>query len=394
MKILHISYSDLFGGAARSAYNIHNSLVSVRVNSKMMVIKKQSKDKKIIEATNKINKFFLRIKNYFFIFISRLFYDGASSFNFFSNKFLVDKINLYGADYVFFHWVHAEMLSIEDIVKIKANKVFILHDMWWLGNHEHYFNEKKNSNNLKKKLLSKIYSLSDNILSRKKRIEFKNVVAPSEWLIDLAKKKNSKTENFVKINYAINHNKFKPLKKVNLDNKITKLLFIGFGKVDTNRKGIDLLVKILSKINNKNLELLIIGEIEPMLFSKLNIKVKFIKKISSDEKLNKIYNLSDILIFPSRQDNLPNVAIEAMSTGLPIIAFNIGGMNDLIKNNYNGYLCNPFDTNEFSKKLDNLILRKNIRKKFSLNSINFSKKNFNYNLIGNKYLTYLKQVKK
>ena len=110
--------------------------------------------------------------------------------------------------------------------------------------------------------------------------------------------------------------------------------------------------------------------------------------------MNKIYNLSDILIFPSRQDNLPNVVIEAMSTGLPVIGFDIGGMKDLIKNNFNGYLCNPFDINDFSKKLNNLILKKHLRKKFSINSINYSKKKFNYNLIGKKYLSYLKQIKK
>ena len=232
------------------------------------------------------------------------------------------------------------------------------------------------------------------MLLRKKRIEFRNVVAPSDWLIDVAKKRNSKKENFVKINYAINHKKFKPIKKLNLDNKIIKLLFIGFGKVDPDRKGVDLLIKILKRINNKNLELIIVGEIDQKLLSNLKIKINFYKKISSDKKLNKIYNLSDILIFPSRQDNLPNVVIEAMSTGLPVIGFDIGGMKDLIKNNFNGYLCNPFDINDFSKKLNNLILKKHLRKKFSINSINYSKKKFNYNLIGKKYLSYLKQIKK
>ena len=199
----------------------------------MMVVKKQSKDKKVIEATNKTNKFILRLKNYLFMFVSRFIYEGKSSFNFFSNKFLVEKINSLDADYVLLHWIHAEMLSIEDLVKIKANKIFVLHDMWWLGNHEHYFNEKSN-NYLKKNLFSKIYSLSDQTFLRKKRIEFKNVIAPSQWLVDLAKKKNIKKENCVKINYAINQNG-KPIKRLSLNKKITKLLFIGL-VVDIDRK--------------------------------------------------------------------------------------------------------------------------------------------------------------
>ena len=56
MKIVHLSYSDLFGGAARSAYNIHKSLVSVGLNSKMIVVRKESKDKNILEIEIKHDK--------------------------------------------------------------------------------------------------------------------------------------------------------------------------------------------------------------------------------------------------------------------------------------------------------------------------------------------------
>ena len=83
MKIVHLSYSDLFGGAARSAYNIHKSLVSVGINSKMIVVRKESRDKNILEIENFWNIYFLKVKNYLLMFISKLFYDGKSS----SNKF-------------------------------------------------------------------------------------------------------------------------------------------------------------------------------------------------------------------------------------------------------------------------------------------------------------------
>ena len=161
MKIIHISYSDLFGGAARSAFNIHQSLISIGIDSKMIVIKKKSQDKNIIEIKGFWNKFFLKVKNYFFMLVSRFLYDGKSSFNFFSNRFLVEKINSYKADYIFLHWIHAEMISIEDIGRITAKKIFVLHDMWWLGNHEHYFDEKKKLNYSNKKIIRKIYSFSD-----------------------------------------------------------------------------------------------------------------------------------------------------------------------------------------------------------------------------------------
>lgn len=395
MKIVHLSYSDLFGGAARSAYNIHKSLVSIGINSKMIVVRKESKDKNIIEIENFWNKFFLKVKNYLFMLISKLFYDGKSSFNFFSNSFLVKKINSYNADYIFFHWIHAEMISVEDLQKIRAKKIFVLHDMWWIGSHEHYFNEKKNINQLKSNLFSKIYSFSKFNLDRKRKIKINNIVAPSQWLLDCAKKKLPNKRNYKKITYGLNLKSFKPEKKMKnkSKNKNIKLLFVGFGKVEFERKGIDLLIKILSRIKEKNIELTIIGDVSQNLFEKIKLDVKFISRVSSDKKLNKIYNNNDILLFTSRQDNLPNVVLEAMSTGLPVIAFEIGGLKDLIKNNFNGYLCKPFNLNQYSKRLNNLILDKKMREKFSLNSINYSKKTFDFKNIGNQYLSYINKIK-
>ena len=104
------------------------------------------------------------------------------------------------------------------------------------------------------------------------------------------------------------------------------------------------------------------------LFKIFQFKVTFINRVNSDKKLNKIYNTSDILLFTSRQDNFPNVVIEAQSSGLPVVAFNAGGLKDIINNNNNGFLCNHFNTVLFSKNIDKLIKNKDLRKKFSNNS--------------------------
>ena len=252
--------------------------------------------------------------------------------------------------------------------------------------------KKKNTSYFENTFFSKIYSFSKFNLNRKRNIKINNLVAPSQWLLDCAKKKLPSKRNFKKITYGLNLKNFKPLKNKN-KNKNIKLLFIGFGKVEFERKGIDLLIKILDRIKEKNIELTIIGEIDQKLFQKIRIDVKFIGKVSSDKKLNKIYNNNDILLFTSRQDNLPNVVMEAMSTGLPVIAFKIGGLKDLIKNNFNGYLCKPFNLNQYSKRLNNLILDKKMRDKFSLNSINYSKKTFDFKNIGNQYLSYINKIK-
>ena len=87
----------------------------------------------------------------------------------------------------------------------------------------------------------------------------------------------------------------------------------------------------------------------------------------------------DFLIFPSRQDNLPNVIIESLSNFKPVLAFNIGGLGDLIKHKKNGYLAKPFDIKDFNRGLQFIIknhqlLTKNIKRDNYFNT-NFTNKN-------------------
>jgi len=48
MKILHLSYADIIGGANKAAYNIHNSLLQLGTNSKMLVMVKSTDDDSVI----------------------------------------------------------------------------------------------------------------------------------------------------------------------------------------------------------------------------------------------------------------------------------------------------------------------------------------------------------
>ena len=94
-----------------------------------------------------------------------------------------------------------------------------------------------------------------------------------------------------------------------------------------------------------------------------------------------IYNICDIVALTSRLDNLPNIALEAQSCGKPIVAYKVGGIPDIIKNNVNGYLIDPFNFRSFSKKIEILIKHKKLRKKLSLNAYNYAKKKWSHKII-------------
>ncbi|MFM6909103.1 MAG: glycosyltransferase, partial [Dolichospermum sp.] len=52
---------------------------------------------------------------------------------------------------------------------------------------------------------------------------------------------------------------------------------------------------------------------------------------------------------PSVQDNLPNTVMESLACGTPCVAFDIGGMSDMIEHQQNGYLAKPFDVDDLAR---------------------------------------------
>jgi len=56
------------------------------------------------------------------------------------------------------------------------------------------------------------------------------------------------------------------------------------------------------------------------------------------------YSAADVLAVPSREDNMPLTAMEAQMSGRPVVAFNIGGLPDIVRHNETGFLARPLDT--------------------------------------------------
>jgi len=90
----------------------------------------------------------------------------------------------------------------------------------------------------------------------------------------------------------------------------------------------------------------------------------------------KLYNNSDILVLTSEHEGLPNCILEAMASGLPVIANNVGGVSELIINNVTGFLIEPFDKNDFLNKLKLLINDKKLRKRMGASGRIRVKKHF------------------
>ena len=184
--------------------------------------------------------------------------------------------------------------------------------------------------------------------------------------------------------------------------KIKEILFVGRL---VERKGVIYLIKAFRNILERYKEpirLVIVGDgpernnLEQESYT-LGIEqnVKFTGFIS-DNILSDYYNSADIFVLPAIIDShgdtegLGVVLIEAMLRGIPVVASNVGGIVDIVKNNRTGILVNEKDIDQLANAIIELLENKKRAKHLSDNAIEYLKNKFSWDYIVQKYLNIYK----
>lgn len=151
---------------------------------------------------------------------------------------------------------------------------------------------------------------------------------------------------------------------------------IGFlGRLNKS-KGVDLLIRAFGRLSEKvpGARLVITGTGKEMrnlqqLSNDLGLRDKILFKgaISYTEILPFLGSLS-FLVVPSRMDNLPTVALEALSVATPVIGSNAGGIPDIITPGYNGLLFQNENVDDLYHQMLFLLKDNEARKQMSLNA--------------------------
>lgn len=161
------------------------------------------------------------------------------------------------------------------------------------------------------------------------------------------------------------------------------------------RKGLDLLFKAWSKVvkteHSTQLVLLGSGKDQPDSIEYdgrqfvIDNNIQNIVFEGEYLKPEDYLSIADIFVMPSRKEGMPNALLEAMSSGLAVVASNIGGITDLIENNVTGILFKPEDTEELSTKIIQLIQNKNLRVSLGKNAREEIQKKFTFHQVAEKY---------
>ncbi len=125
------------------------------------------------------------------------------------------------------------------------------------------------------------------------------------------------------------------------------------------RKGSDLIVEIAkaSRVQNTALKILVVGEglSDPDFAESVKSAAKEFPEIEFLGRRNDVRELlqsADALLVLSRQDPLPTVIVEAMLSGVPVVATPVGGIPEMVSNDETGFLCETPE--EFAQKLAKL----------------------------------------
>jgi len=160
--------------------------------------------------------------------------------------------------------------------------------------------------------------------------------------------------------------------------------------IDNRRKGFSLLSCALKKLENKNVFLFSVGKGHPSL--KTEIPHLHLDYINSEQLLSAVYSAADVFVIPSVQDNLPNTVLESMACGTPVIGFNVGGIQDMVKNGTTGALVPAEDVNALREAIVHLLNDTAKRQEMSKNCREIAKKEYALDVQAKRYMKLYESV--
>jgi glycosyltransferase involved in cell wall biosynthesis len=369
LKVFHLNYSDINGGAARAAFRIHQALRHTGIDSQMLVNVAASGDWSVQGPTSQLSKSLTRIRPQLAIPLRKLLHTGNPVTH--SPAVVPSRwaecLNSSDADLVHLHWVQGEMLSIADIGRIRKPIVWTLHDMWAFCGAEHYTTDHRWRDGYyidNRPSHERGFDINRFTWLRKRKHWRRpmQIIGDSHWISDCAS--NSvlmRNWPVSTIHYPLDLKVWQPLDKRQARQLLTLpldcpiLLFGAMGGGKDLRKGIDLLLAALAHLRSEpiveKLHLVVFGQLAPKSPPKVGFPVHYIGHLHDDISLRILYSAADLMAVPSRQEAFGQTASEAHACGTPVVAFDIGGLRDIIVNHVTGALAVPFEPASLAAKI-------------------------------------------
>lgn len=303
-------------------------------------------------------------------------------------------------DIVHLHWINRSFISLDILEKIGELEkpiVWTMHDMTGFTGLCSYAdnctNFKESCGNCPYLKRAKPNDLSYQNFKKKEQI-YKNlnlhIVTCSQWLADIAK------ESTLLRNFPIRHipnpidiQRFKVLEKKALRQQYQipidkKVILFGAAKLGIPRKGFAYFVKAIQRLHQhaiKDIAVLLVGDDSDVTVEAFPFPVFQLQNVTA-KKMVEVYNLADIYVLPSLQDNFPNMVLEAMSCGVPVVGFETGGIPEMIDHKENGYVANWKDSEDLTAGIQWCLPQLSILSKKARQKV---ETHYSYEIVGQQY---------
>jgi glycosyltransferase involved in cell wall biosynthesis len=367
VKITHISTADSSGGAARSAYRLHAGLRALGLDSRMLVLQKESNDTSVLlfqppldgptRLRRVIKRCLLKLSQKDLVGRPA----GATYFSDDRSQHSADALSqVPPSDILHLHWI-AGFLDYRDFFRRLPHGlpvVWTLHDMnpftggcHFDGGCGKYLEQCGTCPQIcsleRHDLSARVWKRKSGALATCSASSM-HIVAPSRWLAAEAKKSTLLGRfPITVIPYGVDTENFQPRDRsfarqlFGIPPEARVVLFVA-DWAGEKRKGLDLLVEAIKEIEDfPDLCVFTIGR--NIARQEIGNRSIAIEQIRDELTMSLAYSAADLFVVPSLQDNLPNTALEAFACGIPTVAFAVGGLTDIIRDDETGVLVAPGD---------------------------------------------------
>lgn len=367
IRPLLLSANDLGGGAGIAAYRLFKGLLNQKVDARMEVQQRLSGDPLVRVPADKWGKVSSLLRPHLERLPSERLYRPADTFHM---QWLPSRRRMYRdntdqPNVINLHWICDGFLSVPAIGAINRPVVWTLHDMWAFTGGCHYAGTctgyEAQCGQCPTLSSDRPHDASRWVHERKRKAWQSldlTIVTPSHWLAEQARRSSLMRDRQIRvIPNGIDLDRFRPLDKrfcrqaLGLPQDKNLILFGAMS--GSKRKGARHLLAALEQAQQKDdtFEVVVFGNASQQ-DTLRHHRPHYLGRISDELTLPLVYSAADIFVCPSEQDNLPNTMVEAMACGTPCVAFDIGGMKDIIDHEVNGFLAPAFDTAELAHLIE------------------------------------------
>jgi len=282
------------------------------------------------------------------------------------------------ADIINLHWVaqYQSPLTLRRLFSMNKPVVWTLHDQWAFTGGCHYSAgcERYRTDCMEcPQLDDDFFNLPAAVLRDKEGV-FEDadltIITPSRWMAECAERSRLFSRLRIEtIPNSLESDLFTPLPKTDAKTRMgieSDTVTLLFGGEDGNekRKGFKELIAAIQYCmkDGEFQDLFKSGKIRLNCFGhpndeleSLGILVGPLGYLDSDEKIRDAYASADVFILPSLEDNLPNTILEAMSCGTPVVAFDTGGIPEMVTNGVTGKVVPLGEAEKMGEALLSLI---------------------------------------